>query len=181
MVTRVDNWSELERLFVVEGKTARSIATIAGISNSTVSARAKREDWEGRRIAYKARLAQRGYEQTADAVAHQQQEVRTESILVARAYIRTFAQQLAEKKIATNAKDTLEFIRFLASEMDPVKGEGLKDGSTKVIEGTAVPTIGSGSGEDFLRRIVEVARTRVAAPGGLGGDPVGEPPGTLSN
>jgi len=180
MVVRVDNWSELERLFVVEGMTARKIATFAGISNSTVSARAKREDWEGRRIAYKARLAQRGYEASADAVAHQQVEVRQESILVARAYIRTFAQQLAEKKVTTNAKDTLEFIRFLASEMDPAKGEGLKDG-TKVIEGTAVPTLGSGSGEDFLRRIVEVARTRVAAPGGLGGDPMGESPGTLKN
>ena len=91
MVTRVDNWSELERLFVVEGMTARKIAATAGISNSTVSARAKREDWEGRRIAYKARLAQRGYEASADAVAHQQVEVRQESILVARAYIRTFA------------------------------------------------------------------------------------------
>jgi len=180
VVVRVDNWSELERLFVVEGKTAREIARIAGISNSTVSARAKREDWEGRKIAYKARLAQRGYEQTADAVAHQQQEVRSESILVARAYIRTFAQQLAEKKIATNAKDTLEFIRFLAAEMDPVKGEGLKD-SAKIIEGTSVPALGSGSGEDFLRRIVEVARSRVAAPGGLGGDPLVEPPGALKN
>jgi len=179
MVVRVDNWSELERLFVVEGKTAREVARIAGISNSTVSARAKREDWEGRKIAYKARLAQRGYEMTADTVAHEQHEVKRESILVARAYIRTFAQQLAEKKIATNAKDTLEFIRFLSMEMDPSKGEGLKDGP-KVIEGTSTPTAG-GSGEDFLRRIVEVARTRVAAPGGLGGDPMGESPGALKN
>jgi hypothetical protein len=177
MSGRIDNWSELERLYVVEGKSHREIAKIAGCSNSSVSAKAKRDDWEGKRIAYKSALSRRGYEMTADAVAHEQQEVRRESVLVARAYIRTFATQLAEGKVATNAKDTLEFIRFLAEQMDPGKGEGLKDGP-KVIEGSAVTT---GGNEEFLRRVVDVARSRLAAGRGVGGDLLGEPPGTLKN
>jgi hypothetical protein len=177
MAGRIDNWSELERLYVVEGKTHREIARIAGCSNSSVSQKAKRDDWEGKRIAYKAALSRRGYEMTAESVAHEQQEVRRESILVSRAYIRTFATQLAEGKVQTNAKDTLEFIRFLAGEMDPAKGEGLKDGP-KVIEGNAVAV---GGNEEFLRRIVDVARTRLAAGRGVGGDLLGESPGTLKN
>jgi hypothetical protein len=177
MAGRIDNWSELERLYVVEGKTHREIARIAGCSNSSVSQKAKRDDWEGKRIAYKAALSRRGYEMTADAVAHEQQEVRRESVLVARAYIRTFATQLAEGKVQTNAKDTLEFIRFLADQMDASKGEGLKDGP-KVIDGHAVSV---GGNEDFLRRIVDVARARLTPRGGVVGDLLGEPPGTLKN
>lgn len=177
MAGKVDNWPDLEKLYVVDGKTHREIARMAGISNSTVSSRARRDDWEGKRVAYKSALARRGYEQTADAVAHEQGAVLRESTLVARAYIRRFAEQLAGNEVKTNAKDTLEFMRFLVDQLNPEKGEGLKDGPT-VIEGTAFPT---GGGSDFLRRVVELARTRVAEPGGLGGDPLGKPSRTLEN
>jgi hypothetical protein len=178
MAGKVQNWSELERLYVVESKTHREIARMFDLSNSTVSAKARRDDWEGKRIAYKASLNRRSYELTAESVSHEQHAVKAENVLIARAYIRTFGQQLAEGKIATNAKDTLEFIKFIVSEFDPNKGEGLKSGTT-VIEGQAISV--NNAGEDVLRRVLEAARARVTAPGGLGADPLVEPPGTRPN
>lgn len=179
MAGKVENWSELERLFVVEGKSHREIARIGGVSNSTVSQKAKRDDWEGKRIAYQASLSRRGYELTAETVANEQHVIKSEAVLVSRAYIRSFGQQLAEGKVNTNAKDALEFMKFLIGEMDPSKGEGLKDGP-KVIEGSAVSVEG---GSDVLRRILEVARdrSRGSSTGSVGDAEVVDPPRPLQN
>lgn len=177
MPTKVSNWPDLEKMYVVDGKTHREIARLAGLSNSTVSAKARTDDWEGKRVAYKSALARRGYEAAAEAVGHEQEAVLRENLIISRAYLRSFAQQLSRGEIKTNAKDAIEFMRFLVDQFDAAKGEGLKDGP-KVIEGSAVVT---GGNEEFLRRVVELARSRVDAPGGLGADPVGEPPGTLPN
>lgn len=173
--TKVD-YSELEKLYVTEGLSARELARRYGVSHSVVAEKARREDWAGKRMAYQASLARRGYENMAAAVANDHAEVQRESVLVARAYIRKFAQDLSSGKVTTNAKDTVEFMRMLATDLSPERGEGLKDGP-KVIEGKAV----SGGDTDFLRRVVELARERVAAPGVLGTGPLVEPPEPRAN
>lgn len=167
--TKVD-YSELAKLYVTEGLSCRELARRYGVSHSVVAQKARRDDWEGQRAAYKASLARRGYENMAAAVANDHAEVQRESVLVARAYIRKFAQDLSQGKVATNAKDTVEFMKMLATDLSPERGEGLKDGP-KVVEGRALP----GGDTDFLRRVVEMARERVAAPGVLGPGPLVEP------
>jgi hypothetical protein len=175
MAGKVENWPELERMFVVDGKSHREIAVYAGTSNSTISQKAKRDDWTGRRIAYHQAIARRGYETEAAQSAVELDVIRKESTLLARAYLRTFANSIRDGSLKPNAKDALEFMKFLADQ-DPT-GEAAKSGPT-VISGTSVPVEG---GDDFLRRIVEVARARVASPGGLGEDPLGDPPTTRTN
>lgn len=170
------NYEELERLYVTEGLSCRELGRRYGVSHSVVAEKARREDWEGKKFAYKASLARRGYENMAAAVASEHAEIQKESILVARAYIRKFAQDMSQGKVTTNAKDAVEFMRMLASELAPEKGEGLKDGPT-VIEGKAIP----GGDTDFLRRVVEMARQRVSAPGVLGTGPLVEPADTRPN
>lgn len=168
---------EARAKYVTEGKSCRELGKIYSISHSVIADLARKEDWEGQRLAYRNSVAQRSYEQIADAVSHEQAQIRTESVLVARGYIRQFAKDLAEGQIKTNAKDALEFIKVLASELAPA-GEG---NGPKVIEGSAIPIPGAGAGPEFLRRLVEVARERVAAPRGLGAGSVVEPSGTLPN
>lgn len=170
MGKRVDNWEELRSLYVVHGKTARQIAVLAGISNSTVSMRARREDWDGQRLAYKSSVAQRGYEMAAATSANENQMIVSESVLIARAYLRTFAQSLKDGTVKTNAKDALEFMKFLSEQMGIKAGK--ESNGPRVIEGTATPVEDR---SEFLRRLVEIARTRVASPGGLGGAAVDGP------
>lgn len=177
MAGRLENWEELRALYVIHGKSHREIAQMAGCSNSTVSMRAKREDWEGQRVAYKSSIAQRGYENAAAVVANENAAALRENILISRAYLRVFTQALKDGTIKPNAKDALDMMRFLTEQLAPLANEGTGDGP-KIIEGTAVP---GGTGSDFLRRLAEVARSRVAAPGGLGGDAVGDPPTTRTN
>jgi hypothetical protein len=173
---RIENWPELQAMYVIHNKSHREIAVYAGSSNSTISVRAKRDDWEGKRLAYKASIAQRSYETAAAVVSNQNSAVIEENILVARAYIRLTAQKLREGTLTPNAKDALEFMKFLveqlASKEDPA-------GRTQVIEGTA--SVVSGTDTEFLRRLAEAARDRVAGPGGLGEDPVGDSSRTRPN
>lgn len=178
MAAKIENWEELRALYVIHNKSHREIAHMAGCSNSTISVRARKEDWDGQRMAYRASIAQRGYENAAAVVANENAGILRENILLARAYLRLTAQAMKDGTIKPNAKDALEMMRYLTEQLAPLANEGTGDGP-RIIEGSAVSVGGAGS--DFLRRLVEVARTRVAPPGGLGGDAVGDPPATRTN
>jgi hypothetical protein len=121
------------------------------VSFSTIAERGRKEDWDGSRRIFEASIARRSYEGIADAVAHEQSQIRSESVLVARAYVRKFAVALAEDKVQMNSKDAIEFIRLLADVLAPAKISETKDGPT-ILEGKAVRDDG------FLRRVVELAR-----------------------
>lgn len=172
IVPKVD-YKELERLYVTEGLTYRELSRRYPVSHTVIAAKGRRDDWPGKRIAYQASLSRRAYENMAAAAGSEVAEIQKESILVARAYIRKFAQDLGNNKVSTNARDTVEFMRMLAGELNPEKGEGLRD-APYVIEGKASPIAGADA--DLLRRVVEMARERVAAPGVLGTGPLVEPP-----
>ena len=176
MAGRIENWDELRALYVVHGKSHREIAKLAGCSNSSISSRAKRDDWEGQRLAYQSSVAQRGYEMAAITKANEGVQIVDESVVVARAYLRVFAQSIRDGTVKTNARDALEFMKFLVEQAGP-KGDS-QHSDPKVIDGSASPVEGR---EDLLRRLLDIARTRVAAPGGLGGAAVDDPKRTLPN
>jgi hypothetical protein len=174
MATKVD-YDELKKLYVTEHKSYRELSRMFPIvSFSTIAERGRKEDWDGSRRIFEASIARRSYEGIADAVAHEQSQIRSESVLVARAYVRKFAVALAEDKVQMNSKDAIEFIRLLADVLAPAKISETKDGPT-ILEGKAVRDDG------FLRRVVELARGGIAPAGGAGPGLLVSPPGTRSN
>ena len=64
------DYKEAERRYVVEEQSIRQISADMGLkSNASMSAVARREDWAGKRMAYKASVARRSYEVSAANVA----------------------------------------------------------------------------------------------------------------
>jgi len=165
------DWTALEREAVTENKSDREIARKYGLSNSTVSAKARQEDWAGKKLAYRNAVARRSYERVADSVAHEQAEITKESVLAARLYLRSFINGVNDKSIKPNAKDAVEFIKLLIGELtapDEEKSDG-------VISVEQAPDV------DFLRRVVEAARERIVESGGVGPGLLVDPPTTRPN
>lgn len=154
----------LEQEYVTSDISIRALAARHSVSWSTVASWAKKEDWKGKRVAYKAALSKRGYEVMAAEIASQQGVIKEESVAVLRATLRAYAQLLRNGEIKVTPKDAIEAVRELraaTTEPDEVK------------EATVV-TVGASADPDFFRRIVETARKRVATAGGVEGT---SPPG----
>jgi hypothetical protein len=156
----IADYKESERLYVIEGKSLREIATIMGLkSNSSVSTVARREDWKGKRQAYLSSIARRSYETAAATVASEQNAIRDEAVLAGRATIRTYLTKLAAGEITVSAKDALVWAQFLVAEM--TAGPGM---STEAPDARNVTPPDA----ELLRRVVDAARERVAPSGGVG-------------
>lgn len=158
------DWVVLERESVVDGKSDREIARFHGLSNATVSAKHRADDWTGKRLAYQNAISRRSYERVADSVAHEQAEITKESVLAARLYIRKFIGDLNAGTIKPNAKDAVSFIQLLIAELAAPAEE--KDDTIISVE--------QAPDADVLRRLLEVARERVPDTGSVG-------PGLLVN
>ena len=64
------DYKEAERRFVIEEHSIRKICTDMGLkSNASMSNIARRDDWLGKRAAYKSAIARRSYEVSAASVA----------------------------------------------------------------------------------------------------------------
>lgn len=170
---RVD-WKPIKDAYVTEGKSARELAREHGLSNSTISTRARAEDWDGQKLAYKNAIARRSYEKIADSVAHEQTEITKESVLAARMYVRTFINDLQSGAIKPNAKDTIAFIALLISELRP-------QSSQETDHAPDILTVEQAPDGDTLRRILDAARAHVADPGSMGTGVLVEPPSTRPN
>ena len=168
-----NDYTEAERLYVVEGKSYRSVATICGMSWSAVSAHANAHDWKGKRQAYLNAIARRSYENIAESVAHETSEVRKEAVLAGRATVRKYLNDLANGKITITSKDAHLWASFLLAEMTASHTETSSE----------VPNVRNVSPPDteLLRRVVEAARGRVAATGDLGAIALVEPSDTRPN
>lgn len=167
------DYVEAERLFVVEELSLRAIATKLGLkSNSSLSAVAKRDDWLGKRAAYKAAIARRSYEVSAATVANQNQEIRDEAVLAGRVTIRKYLEQLSKDDVRITPRDAQVWAAFLLSEATNPGGSSPETPELKNV--TPADT-------EQLRRIVEAARRQVAPSGGLGGVALVEPPTTRPN
>lgn len=165
------DWTLLERESVTEGKSDRELARKYGLSNATVSAKNRADDWKGKRLAYKNAIARRSYERVADSVAHEQGEITKESVLAARLYVRKFIADLNSGVIKPNAKDTISFIALLANELTAPAEE----------KGDTVISVEQAPDVDFLRRVLDAARERVAESGGVGPGLLVDPPSPRAN
>lgn len=153
------DYAALEKLYVTEDKTYAELAKIGNVTPQSVSEYGKRNDWPGKRMAYKAALSRRGYEQVAEAVAFKQTQILDEAIAVARATLRRYAEDIVQGKVAVTSKDAAEMIRLLMKELTPDDRREQTE-TTLVFDGNA--------DSDFYRRIVETARSRISAARSVG-------------
>jgi AcrR family transcriptional regulator len=149
----------IEKDYVTSDLSLREIARRNGISHSSLAKHAKDNDWEGKRVAYKAALSRRGYEAMAAEIAQQEGIIREESLIVMRATLRKYAEALAAGNVAINTKDAVEAIKTIAFLM----GEP-KDGSQNAADARPV----NKPDAEHLRRVAEAARRQLAGPGVLG-------------
>lgn len=168
---RKADYKALEAMYVTEGKTYSECARTGGVSPQSVSEYGRRHDWPGKRAAYEAALSRRGYAEVAQHIAHQGAEIKSESIAVARATLRAYAQALVDKTVVPTAKDAAAMIQLLVKELTP---EGERDHSD-----TIVSTIGPDS--EFLRRVAEAARGKFSGPGDMAGALLGGATRTREN
>lgn len=169
------DWGEIKRLYITEKKSARELARQFALSNSTISDKVKKEDWDGQRLAYDSSISRRTYDRIADTVAHETAAIRSENILAARAYVRKFIGDLRDGNVQTNARDAVAFIQVLTRELAPERGEGPKTDAPGVIE------VHGPQNTDLLRAILERARSRRVEPGGLDAPLLGNAPDTRPN
>ncbi len=163
-----------EHEFVTTGISIRALALKVGVGFSTLAAKARDEDWKGKRVAYQSAMSRRTYEAMAVAVADEEAVIRTESVAVMRATLRRYAEQLQAGAVNVSTKDAVEAVKTLALIMgDPEGGRG--DDKLDAARNVTKPDA------DHLRRVAEVARRRLAPGSVLEGVAVSEPPGTLPN
>lgn len=139
-------------LFVVHGSSIREIARQMAVSPSAISERSIREDWKGQRMAYEASISRRTYENMADDVARERVEIVKENVLAARATVRKYLQDLSTGKINVTTRDAVEMMRFLVAETT-------SPGETS----NADPRNVTPPDQDFLKKLIEASRSRVAA------------------
>lgn len=154
------DYKEAERQYVIERKSIRAICRDMGLKSwSGMAVVARREDWDGKRIAYEQSIARRSYEVSAATVANQNKEIRDEAVLAGRATIRQYLADLRDKKVTVSPRDAQIWAAFLLSETQSETGPS-----------TEVPDVRNVTPPDaeLLRRVVEVARERVAPARGVG-------------
>lgn len=161
------DYTEAERRYVVEGKSVRAISAEMGLKSwSSMNTIAKREDWKGKRQAYLSAIARRSYETSAATVASEQNAIKDEAILAGRLTLRAYlakyqnADGTVNTDVPVSARDALVWAQFLVSEMAAPSGVSTEapDHARNVTPPDA----------ELLRRVVEAARERVPAAGGVG-------------
>lgn len=161
------DYKEAERRYVVEGKSVRQVALEMGLKSwSSMATKARNDDWRGKRQAYLSAIARRSYETSAAVAANEQNAIKDETILAARATVRAYLQQFRnddgtwKQGVHVAAKDALLWAQFLVAEMDAPSAV-----STEVPDHARNVTPPDA---ELLRRVVEAARQRVAPAGGVG-------------
>lgn len=157
------DYKEAERQYVIERKSIRAICRDMGLKSwSGMAVVARREDWDGKRIAYEQSIARRSYEVSAATVANQNKEIRDEAMMAGRVTLRAYLSQFdpkSGKAPPISPRDAQIWAAFLLSETQSETGPS-----------TEVPDVRNVTPPDaeLLRRVVEVARERVAPARGVG-------------
>lgn len=170
MATKQD-YSVIRQEYITSALSARELARRHGLSNGTLSARIRAENWDDHRQAYRDSVTRRAYERTADKYAAEQAEIHDESIIVARATLRAYAEQLRDGKVTVTTKDAMLAIGVLRTLM----GEPSTISEARTIEFST-----GGLDGESLRRLLEVARAKLID-GGVATDPGLLTEGTLPN
>jgi hypothetical protein len=142
---------KVELEFVTSDLSIRELARRNGVSYSSMAKHARDNDWNGRRHAYKASLSRQTYERMAAEIADQEGIIREESLIVLRASLRRYAEQLASGEVSISTKDAVEVVKAIRDMMrEPEDGKRDADNARTVSKPDA----------EHLRRIAEAARTR---------------------
>lgn len=160
--TKVD-YEQARVKYVTEGKSYGQIAAEYGVATQTIAAVGKRDDWRGQRMAFASAISRRSIEKMAEGVASESAIIRSEAVLVARATLRRYAQDIADGKIAVTAKDAAIMIELLMRELAP--------DSSRETDGPII--VGQSPDVDLLRRVVDAARERGASSGDVAAAPMG--------
>lgn len=145
-------------LFVVHGQSIRAIAKQMSVSPSAISERSIREDWKGQKMAYEASISRRTYENMADEVARERGEIIKENVLAARATVRKYLTDLASGKVNVTTRDAVEMMKFLVQE-STAPGD---------VNHSDPRNVTPGADADFLKKLIEASRTKVAATPAIG-------------
>lgn len=157
MHTKVD-YDELEREYVTGDVSVRELARRYDMSNGSVSAQARRREWDAKRQSYRDSVARRSYEKTADRFANQQVEVNDEIFKAMRATIYKYVEALQSNKIIPNTKDAT----MAAEVILRLFGEPTERTEAHVL-GININATGTLDNTDLLRRLESL--TRGALPG----------------
>jgi hypothetical protein len=142
---------KVEQEFVTSDLSIRELARRSNVSYSSMAKHARDNDWNGKRMAYKSSLSRQTYERMAAEIADQEGIIREESILVLRASLRRYAEQLAAGEVTITTKDAVEVVKAIKDMMrEPDDGKRDADNARTVSKPDA----------EHLRRIAEAARGR---------------------
>jgi hypothetical protein len=125
------------------------------MSWSAIATRARKEDdkgltWYDKKQAFESQVAEKSFDKTVEKFASEDSTIREELVLVHRATIHTYAQQLREGKIVVTPKDAAEATRSLLLLL----GEATSRTETSIDIGAAIKP-------DELRRMAEWARAKL--------------------
>ena len=173
-MSRATTWDTktVEQEFVTGDVSIRELARRNTVSYSSMAKYARDQDWKGKKVAYQAALSRRGYEAMAAEIAQQEGIIREESVLVMRAALRKYAEQLAAGEVSITTKDAVEAVKTIAYLMGEPDGPGKR--------GEDIRTV-SKPDADHLKRVADAARRRLADPGVLAGATEPGKPGTRPN
>lgn len=142
----------LRKEYITGDMSIRQLAATHDMSWSAIASRSRREDWAGKREAYRASVEQRAYDRTAARFASEEAEIRSEVVLAMRATVRAYINQLSNNEIKVSPKDA----QGAAQVINLLMGGPTSRTESKVVEFST-----GGLEPDVLRRLAELARARV--------------------
>lgn len=117
MANQKHDYTKLEQEFVTSKISIRELGRRNDIPFGSIAEYARSHDWTGKRAAYQSSLSRRTYERVADEIAHEDAAITKESVLVLRATLRRYAEQLRDGAISVTPKDAVMAIQTLATIM----------------------------------------------------------------
>ena len=152
-MSRPRKWDpkKVELEFVTSDLSIRELARRNSVSYSSMAKHARDNDWNGKRVAYKASLSRQTYEKMAAEIADQEGIIREETLIVMRASLRRYAEQLAAGEVNITTKDAVEVVKAIRDMIrEPDDGKRDAEGARTVSKPDA----------EHIRRIAEAARSR---------------------
>lgn len=167
MHAKVD-YDALEQEYVTGDISVRELARRYEMSNGTISAQARKREWDAKRASYRDSVARRSYEKTADRFANQQVEVNGEIFKAMRATIYKYVEGLSAGTIVPNTKDAVMATDVILR----LFGEPTERTETKILGINISAEAGALDSAELLRRLEALTRGSVPGPGdGTSGTP----------
>jgi len=150
------NWDAIKREFVTTDATLRGLADRAGLSNSTVSDRARKENWKRLRADFRAQADENFLALAAENRARRLSRLADNSLDMLEAMLVRAAQQMADptNPYPVNPKDVLEAI----SKIQLLRGDATERIEEKRLVGHVYPPELLAALGDLARRNLDGGR-----------------------